>query len=88
MLSNINYTAGYKGKIMLAVNGIYEQGKLQLQEDVPFTKPVKVIVTFLEEVQPKKLDLNQFSFAESQALLKDVKGSFSDAVIEERGNIK
>ncbi|MCV6636635.1 hypothetical protein [Candidatus Albibeggiatoa sp. nov. NOAA] len=48
---------------MLAVNGIYEQGKLQ--EDVPFTKPVKVIVTFLEEVQPKKLDLNQFSFAES-----------------------
>ena len=34
---------------MLSVEGIYQENQLILKEKVPFTKPVKVIVTFLEE---------------------------------------
>ena len=40
-------------------------------------------------VEPKKpiahkIDLAQFSFAQSREMLKEVKGSLSDALIEER----
>ena len=38
---------------MLAVKGTYQNGQLFLQEQVPFTQPVTVIVTFLEEVDHK-----------------------------------
>lgn len=34
---------------MLAVKGIYQNGQLVLSEEVPFTQPVTVIVTFLED---------------------------------------
>lgn len=34
---------------MLAVKGIYQNGQLVLQEPIPFTQPVEVIVTFLSE---------------------------------------
>ena len=34
---------------MLAVEGVYQDGQVFLQEKVNFTKQVKVIVTFLEE---------------------------------------
>jgi hypothetical protein len=40
-------------KFMLAVKGTYQNGQLFLQEQVPFTQPVTVIVTFLEEVDHK-----------------------------------
>ena len=46
-----------------------------------------MIVTFLEEPKKQttqKLELNQFSFAQSREMLKNVKGSFSDTLIEER----
>jgi hypothetical protein len=72
---------------MLAVKGIYQRGQLILNEQVPFTEPMTVIVKFLEEPKkrlPKKLDLAQFSFAQSREMLKNVKGSLSDALIEER----
>jgi hypothetical protein len=47
---------------MLAIEGIYQNGKLILQETVEFTQLIKVIVTFIEE--PKKMiDLNDFSFS-------------------------
>lgn len=38
---------------MLAVKGTYQNGQLFLQEQVPFTQPVTVIVTFLEDVDHK-----------------------------------
>jgi predicted HTH domain antitoxin len=38
---------------MFAIEGVYQNGQLLLQEKVEFTQPVKVIVTFLEE---KKTD--------------------------------
>ena len=34
---------------MLSVNGIYENGKVTLLEKIPKDKPVKVIVTVLED---------------------------------------
>jgi hypothetical protein len=70
---------------MLAVQGTYQNGKLFLHEKVPFTE--KVTVTFLEEPKkqtPKKIELARFSFAKSRKIIKDVKGSFSESLIEER----
>jgi hypothetical protein len=68
---------------MLRVNGTYYNGKLQLDKLVKTKKPLKVVVTF-EDLNGKRLNLTDFSFVETQELLKDYKGSFSDEVIEER----
>jgi len=68
---------------MLRVNGTYYNGKLQLDKPVRTKKPMKVVVTF-EDINNQRLNLSDFSFIESQELLKDYKGSFSDEVIEER----
>lgn len=70
---------------MLAVKGIYQNGQLILEEPVPFIEPIAVIVTFLEEKPlPKKIELAHFSFNQSRELLKEIKSSLSDALIEER----
>jgi len=72
---------------MLALEGIYQEGQLILKESVVFAKPVKVIVTFLEEpdsITEKKIDLTQFSFARARMLSKEIKGALSDVLIEER----
>ncbi len=72
---------------MLAIKGIYENGKISLPEKVKTSKPVKVIVTFLEDIETpvsRKLDLKRFSFNKARELLKGYKGSLSNAVIEER----
>ncbi len=71
---------------MLAVKGVYNNGKISLRKKVKCTKPVNVIVTFLEDVETpvfKKIDLQKFSFNKSKELSKDFKGSLSDAIIEE-----
>ncbi len=72
---------------MLALNGIYHNGKLILEKEIASDKPIKVIVTFVEESLTEEKDalqLNQFSFMEARRLLKDYKGSFADEVTEER----
>lgn len=72
---------------MLAVVGTYNNGYVKLDKDYSTENPVKVIVTFLDEVEPKnenRLSFDDFSFAKSQANLKHYKGSFSDEVVEER----
>ncbi|MGK5092746.1 hypothetical protein WDW89_12120 [Deltaproteobacteria bacterium TL4] len=72
---------------MLAVKGTYQDGKVTIQEVIRTVKPVAVIVTFLEEVTApaeKKLNLEKFSFKQSQKLLEGYHGSLSDAVVEER----
>ncbi len=70
---------------MLAVKGIYQNGQFILEEAVPFVEPVAVIVTFLEEQPfPQQVKLAHFSFSQSRELLKEVKSSLSDALIEER----
>jgi len=68
---------------MLSVEGIYQNGELVLKEKVESIQPVKVVVTFLEE--PKKaISLEDFSFAQSRKILKDLNSSLSDTLIEER----
>ncbi len=72
---------------MVAVRGTYQNGYVKLDKELPFNNPMKVIVTFLEEVETpseKRLTLSDFSFAESQKALEDYTGSFSETVIEER----
>ncbi|HXS56536.1 MAG TPA: hypothetical protein VN726_10465 [Hanamia sp.] len=72
---------------MIAVVGTYENGYVKLDKDYPSNNPVKVIVTFLEDIEiesEKELTLSDFSFSKSQKNLENYKGSFSDSVIEER----
>jgi len=68
---------------MPTLTGTYFRGKLKLDKPVKFSKPVKVTVSF-EEENNDVLTLSDFSFLETQELLKDCKTSFSDEVIEER----
>ena len=72
---------------MFSVVGTYQNGHLKLDKDYSTKNPVKVIVTFLEETQSKSndgLNLTDFSFSKSKKNLQNFKGSFADAVIEER----
>lgn len=68
---------------MPTLTGIYYRGRLKLDKPVKFTKPVKVTVSF-EEENKEVFSPSDFSFLETQELLKDCKTSFSDEVIEER----
>lgn len=72
---------------MVAVVGTYQNGYVKLDKDYFTTNPVKVIITFLEDVQTpsgKGFSLSDFSFSKSQKNLEKFKGSFSDTVIDER----
>ena len=71
----------------MTIRGVFDNGIIKLNEKVNYSKPLKVIVTFLEEIREDKnesIDLNKFSFFKSQEVLKNLKSSLSDAVIEER----
>lgn len=72
---------------MVAVAGVYQNGQIKLDKDYPSKNPVKVIVTFLEELPSETervLSLSDFSWLKSQENLKDLKSSLSDEVIRER----
>jgi hypothetical protein len=73
---------------MVAVAGTYQNGQVKLDKEYTSKNPVKVIVTFLEEVEEprteRRLTMADFSFLQSQKELAHYKGSLSDAVIEER----
>lgn len=72
---------------MQTVIGTYQNGYIQLDKEYPTSKPVKVMLTFLEEVSSnteKGLSLSDFSFAKSQKHLEMYTGSFSEAVVVER----
>lgn len=72
---------------MLSVRGVYENGEIKFTEKVSITRETPVIVTFLEDLEKeetKELNLSDFSFNRSKEILKDYKGSLSDALIEER----
>lgn len=73
---------------MLAVQGTYENGHVRLDEPVRRDEPAKVIVTFLDKdtessSTPRKHQ-GRFSFEKTRGLLKNLKGSLSDAVVEDR----
>jgi hypothetical protein len=72
---------------MIQLSGTYNNGNIILDKPVMVDKPVKVLVTFMDEdvvEEGKRLSINDFSFLKSRELLKDVKGNLSDAVIDER----
>ncbi len=72
---------------MLSLVGTYQDGYVTFDKDYLTENPVKVIVTFIEEIQSeseKSISLADFSFAKSKKNLENFKGSFSDAVVEER----
>lgn len=72
---------------MVAVMGTYQNGYVKLDKAYPSNIPVKVIITFLDDItidSEKKFSLDDFSFAQSQKNLKNYQGSLSDAVIEDR----
>ena len=72
---------------MLAVKGIYEDGTITLCEMVSVKEKVNVVVTFLEDLENENkstLKCADFGFEASRILLKNVKTSFSDTLIEER----
>ncbi len=85
-LKRTNSISLHKFTEMIALTGTYHNGRLALDEPIGTDKPMKVIVTFLEETNTlvlKKGNIRErFSFDKSRELLKDYKGSLSDAVIE------
>jgi len=71
---------------MLTAVGTYQNGFVKLDKDYSTKNPIKVIITFLEEVETnseKGISLSDFSFLKSKKNLKKFKGSFSDSVVEE-----
>lgn len=70
---------------MTTITGTYFNGHLKLERALKTKKPLKVTLSF-EEESKKLLSISDFSFLETQDLLKDYNGSFSDEVIEERRN--
>ncbi len=68
---------------MKTYTGTYHKGRLTLDRPFNADKPMRVKVTFEEEAE-KAIKLSDFSFAESQELLKDCKTSFSEEVVAER----
>ena len=72
---------------MVALVGTYQNGYVKLDKEYQSAKPLKVIVTFLEDVETQTeqgISLSDFSFAKSQRNLDKYKGSFSDTIVEER----
>lgn len=72
---------------MVSLIGTYQNGRLKLDTEYITATPVKVIVTFLEEIHSKSdngMSLTDFSFAKSRKNLEGFKGSFSEAVVAER----
>ena len=72
---------------MLTAVGTFQNGFVKLDKDYSTENPIKVIITFLEDVEPnseKGISLSDFSFSKSKKNLKNFKGSFSDSVVAER----
>lgn len=76
---------------MITVLGTFENGHVKLDKDFSSKNPVKVLITFLDEVQSiskEGFKLSDFSFTKSQKNLSELKSSLSDAVVEERQSDK
>lgn len=72
---------------MRSIIGTYENGCVRLDKDYHTISPVKVIVTFLENIEDNsnnRLTLSNFSFSKSRENLQDYKGSLANTVVDER----
>jgi hypothetical protein len=75
---------------MVALVGTYLNGQVKLDKEFPAKKTLKVIVTFLEEVDVEKsngIQLSDFYFSKSQKNLIDLKTSLGDSLIDERDGL-
>lgn len=59
---------------MLAVKGIYENGKVTLLEPIPYQKKAKVIVTILEEIE----EVESCPEESSESVFEDMIGIISE----------
>ena len=60
---------------MITVVGTYQNGYVKLDKDYSTKSPVKVIVTFLEDIETqteKGFSLSDFSFSKSQKNLENL----------------
>lgn len=78
---------------MLSLNGIYINGKLELETPIKSDKPQRVIVTFLgnEKGEEEKDFINspileKLSYRKVRNLTKNISSSLSDEIINERKN--
>ena len=78
-----SWVSTLKEFIMTTVAGTYFNGLLSLDNPINTSKPIKITLSY-EEDRTDFLTISDFSFLESQEKLKNVKGSLSDEVIEER----
>lgn len=72
---------------MLAIEGTYYDGKVNISKNIKTNIPVRVIITFLDEKISdfsQKLTRDKFNFDKTREMLKNVSTSFSDTLIEER----
>lgn len=72
---------------MLSIIGTYKDGYVSFEQTLSVVKPVKVIITFLEDMETSDeifLQLSDFSFQEARQVLKNYTGSFADTIINER----
>jgi len=68
---------------MSTITGTYYNGKLKLDKPLKTKRPIRVKLTVMEE-DHVGIKTSDFSFVETQQLLKDCDSSFSEEVIEER----
>jgi len=72
---------------MQSIVGTYDNGFLKLDKDYITKSPVKVIVTFLEDIESESengLDMSDFSFSKSKKNLQNFNGSLANTLINER----
>ncbi|NCX96111.1 MAG: hypothetical protein EBX41_06820 [Chitinophagia bacterium] len=75
---------------MIALSGTFHNGQIVLDEPCRLTDPVKVIVTFIEDdlpkdnIIPKPLNYNSYSFGKVRELLTGIKDNISDEIIRDR----
>lgn len=71
---------------MVAVVGTYQNGFVKLDKEVSSKDPVRVIVTFLDDIETaeRRLSLSDFSYSKSQKALEGYLGSFTETLIQER----
>lgn len=76
-----------KTNLMLAVGGIYDNGYLKLDSEITASRPVRVIITFLDEVESvpsERLSVLNFSFAASRKEMMGFNGSFCNELLGDR----
>ncbi|MFN8429765.1 MAG: hypothetical protein U0V04_07290 [Spirosomataceae bacterium] len=76
---------------MVAVSGTYNNGEIKLDKEVASEKPLRVVVTFLDDFETpgqQFIKTSKFNFKKSQELLSSLKSSLSDELIKERRDSK